>query len=76
MKKTINKQLVKHIAKLENLYLSKKLDTFDKKITNSSQTHNRFRADKIDQSKTFTQKEALNQARQSYQGYFVVKSIF
>lgn len=37
---------------------------------------NRFRPDKIDKSQTLSQKQALSQAKKSYQGYFLIKSIF
>ena len=37
---------------------------------------NRFRFDKIDKSQMLTQKKALSQAKKTYKGHFVVKSIF
>jgi len=36
---------------------------------------NVFREDKIDHSRSLTQKQALSAAKNTYQGYFVVKAI-
>lgn len=37
---------------------------------------NRYREDKIEPKRILSQKQALSQAKKTYQGYFVVKSIF
>lgn len=54
-----------------------KMDT--KGIRNTSQVTgitNYFREDKIDRKKMFTQKQALKNAKSTYQGYFLVESVF
>jgi len=37
---------------------------------------NQFRQDKVDKKSILSQKASLSQAKKTYQGYFVVKSIF
>ena len=37
---------------------------------------NRFRKDKVEKERILTQREALSDAKKTYRGYFVVKSVF
>lgn len=53
-----------------------KLKLDQKKTSPHLNLTNVTREDKIDTSRILTQKQALSQARKTYQGYFLVKAIF
>jgi len=62
---------------LKTVSLLNKLDTSNIQSTfQVTGLKNVFRADKIDKSRTLSQKQALSNAKKTYQGYFVVPAIF
>lgn len=73
-----NKKLTQQFQQtLQTISLLNKLNT--KTIDSTFQVtglSNIFRQDKIDNSRLLTQKQALSQAKKTYQGYFVVPGIF
>ena len=79
---SVSNQEKKKLAKqfhqtLDTISLLNQLNT--KKIKSTFQVsglNNVFRPDKIDQSRTLTQAQALSNAKKTYQGYFIVPGIF
>jgi aspartyl-tRNA(Asn)/glutamyl-tRNA(Gln) amidotransferase subunit C len=62
---------------LESIDLLNQLDTNNLNSTfQVTGLKNIFRQDKTDLSRVLTQKQALSNAKKTYQGYFVVPSIF
>ncbi|MBU1084797.1 MAG: Asp-tRNA(Asn)/Glu-tRNA(Gln) amidotransferase subunit GatC [Candidatus Beckwithbacteria bacterium] len=62
---------------LKSVDLLNKIDT--KGISSSFQVtslKNIYRQDKVDHSRCLTQKQALSNAKKTYQGYFVVPYVF
>jgi len=78
--KLSDKEVNKFSSQLSDVldYMSQlsKLKLAGKKTAPHMTITNRFRSDKIDKTRVLTQKQALSQAKKSYQGYFVVKAIF
>lgn len=65
------KKVIGYMSKIQKLNTDKVSET--SQVTNLS---NIYREDKVDKTRMLTQKEALSNTKKSYQGYFVVKSIF
>lgn len=54
-----------------------KIDTKNIKTTNQvTGLNNVFREDRVDKKRILSQKEALSNAKNTYNGYFLVKAIF
>lgn len=76
-----SKELIKFKSQLSDIfsYVDKIAKMKTKGVKETSQVtniKNRFRQDKVEKERMLGQKEALLNAKKTYQGYFLVKAIF